>query len=131
MTHARLRPIQRMRLRADFNRPRHEGRTYHCPGFLLRLLPRRLEGPAAAMPRLGVIASKRVGKAHERNRAKRLLREAFRLEQAAFPQAHDVLLIARKPMCQANIVQARAWLGHLLKRDQQRSKQQKTDEFTR
>ncbi len=45
--------------------------------------------------RVGVIASKGVGSAVIRNRAKRLLRETFRLRQHDFRQAVDLVLIAR------------------------------------
>lgn len=46
--------------------------------------------------RLGVVASKRVGKAHERNRAKRMLREVFRLNRHRLSTRMDIILVARK-----------------------------------
>jgi len=54
------------------------------------------------MRRLGVIASRRVGNAVRRNRAKRLLRELFRLHQEALPPSCDVLLIARSRLREAS-----------------------------
>lgn len=47
------------------------------------------------LSRVGVIASRSVGSAVVRNRAKRLLRETFRLRQHDFRQAVDLVLIAR------------------------------------
>ncbi len=53
--------------------------------------------PAGPIPaRLGVVASKSaVGNAVQRARAKRRLREAFRLHQLRVPAGYDVLLVAR------------------------------------
>jgi ribonuclease P protein component len=49
-------------------------------------------------PRLGISASrKRVRKAHERNRVKRLLREAFRLSKAELPAGVDLVVVPRGP----------------------------------
>ncbi|MBK8258639.1 MAG: ribonuclease P protein component [Polyangiaceae bacterium] len=45
--------------------------------------------------RLGVVASKKVGGAVQRNRAKRLVRETFRTHRELFPSGTDVVVIVK------------------------------------
>jgi ribonuclease P protein component len=49
-------------------------------------------------PRLGITASRRVGNAVERNRAKRLVREAFRTVRGSWPERADVVVIVRQAL---------------------------------
>jgi len=51
--------------------------------------------PAGATPRLGVITSKKIGGAVQRSRARRLLRESFRLHQHDLAQPVEMVLVAR------------------------------------
>ena len=51
--------------------------------------------------RLGVVAGRRVGPAVIRNRAKRRLREAFRLNRPGFQGRMDVVLVARPAVIKA------------------------------
>lgn len=60
----------------------------------------RYTGADAAM-RLGVVASRRVGSAVMRNRAKRRLREAFRLNRPGFQGHVDLVLVARPAVIKA------------------------------
>ena len=58
---------------------------------MLNWLASKQPGPS----RLGVVVSRRVGNAVVRNRAKRLMREVFRRNQAKISGAFDLVLIAR------------------------------------
>jgi ribonuclease P protein component len=49
----------------------------------------------AARSRLGVVTSRRLGNAVARNRARRLLRETFRLHQHNLAKPVDLVLVAR------------------------------------
>ncbi len=105
---------RRIRKRRDFLRvqerpdaPRPAARTAHpvigapqgqrlsarvtTPHFVLLLARQPTCGPC----RLGIVASKKIGGAVVRNRAKRLLREAFRTRAALFPADIDLVVIAR------------------------------------
>ena len=52
--------------------------------------------PTNSFSRLGVVTSKRIGKAVIRNRARRMIRECFRLHKYEFINKIDLILIARK-----------------------------------
>ncbi len=92
----RFRPGQRLRTRADFDRSRRDGFRADCGAFILRILPLRVEPvESTVLRRLGVIASRRVGNAVKRNRAKRQFREMFRLNQDRLPPRCDVIIIVR------------------------------------
>ena len=51
--------------------------------------------PDGASPKLGVVTSKKIGGAVQRVRARRLLRESFRLHQHEFLQPIELILVAR------------------------------------
>jgi len=74
---------------------------------------RRGEGAAL---RLGVVASRKVGGAVQRNRAKRRLRTAFRLNRSAFKSDGDVILIARGGIVSASWADVVADLLYLAKK---------------
>lgn len=45
--------------------------------------------------RVGISVSKKIGGAVERNRAKRIIRAAYRLEEKNFPIGYDIIFVAR------------------------------------
>jgi ribonuclease P protein component len=83
-----------VRKRADFVRIQGTGSRVVSPGFVFMLERSSIEG----RPRLGITASRRVGNAAERNRAKRLVREAFRAVRGAWPERADVVVIVRQAL---------------------------------
>jgi ribonuclease P protein component len=56
------------------------------------VLPQQTPGPA----RLGITASRKLGGAVERNRVKRLVREAFRRHKLLFPRGYDFVFVAKR-----------------------------------
>ena len=93
----RFRAEQHLRRQSDIRAVREQGRRVDCRAFTVWWKPREA-GVAAEKPtpRVCVIASTNaVGAAVQRNRAKRRLREVFRLQQHRVPAGCDLLLIAR------------------------------------
>jgi ribonuclease P protein component len=90
----RLRFGQAMRLRQnrDFTRVRQQGeRTVQgC------LIANWVRLPDEGSARLGVVTARKIGGAAVRSRARRLLREAFRLHQHDLNQPIDLVLVARQ-----------------------------------
>lgn len=65
----------------------------HQPGFLILAINRK---EADEFSRIGIIvAKKKLKRAHERNRFKRLTRESFRLHQQQMP-ALDIVIMAKQ-----------------------------------
>ncbi len=83
----------RLPVRADFLRVAASGQRRATPGFILQIAPRP-EG--AAQLRIGFTASRKVGNAVARNRAKRRLRAlADKVMPATADPARDYVLIGR------------------------------------
>jgi ribonuclease P protein component len=76
---------------ADFDRVYRQGRSHGGRELVVYAFPRGDDGE----PRLGLSVSRKVGGAVERNRVKRLIREAFRLEIGRLRAGHDVVVVAR------------------------------------
>jgi ribonuclease P protein component len=76
---------------AEFERAYRQGRSHGNRHLIVYAFPRAADDAA----RLGVSVSRKVGGAVDRNRVKRLLREAFDAEAAAVPAGHDVVVVAR------------------------------------
>ena len=95
----------------DFKRVRRTGKSYAHPFVVLVV-------QASEIPRVrvGVTAGRSVGGAVQRNRAKRLLREAMRPLLPDLLPGWDLILIARKALLTESLPDIRQALTSLLRR---------------
>ncbi len=101
----------RLRDRDDFLRTRQEGKCWGHRLIVLCALPNSL-----GYSRFGFAASKRIGTAVVRNRARRRMREVVRLKWSAIRPGWDVVLIARPALVQATYGELSEAIGGLLQR---------------
>jgi ribonuclease P protein component len=90
---ATQRATGRLSRSAEFDRVYRQGRSVANRYLVLYAFPR---GGAEAS-RVGLSVGRKVGGAVERNRVKRLLREAWAEHADAVPSGQDIVLVARAP----------------------------------
>jgi ribonuclease P protein component len=105
----RLRTDQRIRRRAEFQRIYDTGTRIHGRFMIVFLLPN-----ASAGTRLGIAATRRLGGAVSRNRAKRLVRELFRRNHA--PAGLDIVVNPRRELLDAPFASLEADYTSILRR---------------
>jgi ribonuclease P protein component len=93
--------LVRLRSRAEFTRVQNQGRRVSTRYLTLLAMPNALD-----RDRLGIIASRRLGGAVERNRAKRRLRDVFRRQEPDTAverrlTALDLVVIPRRELIDA------------------------------
>ncbi len=74
-----------------FSRLYKKGRFVANDSIVAYFMPNRLP-----VTRLGITAGKKLGNAVTRNRAKRILREAYRQSEMKLPIGYDIVLVARE-----------------------------------
>ncbi len=96
---------------ADIKRVRREGSAFAHPLVVLLYLPN-----GGQQTRAAVIATRSVGKAVQRNRAKRRLRAALQPWLPRLVPGMDLVLLARKPVLEAPFADIETALHTLLHR---------------
>ncbi|MFT5837396.1 MAG: ribonuclease P protein component [Candidatus Azotimanducaceae bacterium] len=82
----------RLRKPREFQGVRSLGQRIHCGPFIFQC---HVAKDIAATPRLGIIASRRVGNAVKRNYGKRIFRELFRKHADELPQGSELVVVLR------------------------------------
>ena len=100
---------ERIRRHADYQRIYKQGSHIHSRYSTLFIQPNAL-----AIGRLGIAATKKLGGAVQRNRAKRLIREVFRRNKLA--PGFDVIVIPKRELLDASLTVLEADYRHLLER---------------
>jgi ribonuclease P protein component len=83
--------------RDEFRRAYDNGRKVQARYFTAFVLPNSGE-----QPRLGITATRKVGKAVGRNRARRLVREAFRKNKWLAPRGVDIVINVKRALTEAS-----------------------------
>jgi ribonuclease P protein component len=91
-----LRPNQRIRRHAEFQKIYKTGLRIHSRYCTLFVKPNQL-----SMGRLGVAATKKLGGAVQRNRAKRLIREIFRHNDIV--PGFDIVVVPKRDFLGASL----------------------------
>jgi ribonuclease P protein component len=92
----RFRQNERIRRRADFQHVYEHGMRIRSRYATLFVLANSLE-----VGRLGIAATRKLGGAVERNRAKRLIREVFRRNKIA--SGFDVIVVPKRELLDASL----------------------------
>jgi ribonuclease P protein component len=92
----RFRPHERIRRRPEFQQVYERGARMHTRYSTVFVLPN-----GSAVGRLGIAATRKLGGAVERNRAKRLIREVFRRNKIA--PGYDVVVIPKRDLLGASL----------------------------
>jgi len=90
----RFRPAQHIRRREDFQQVYDQGARHGSRLMTVFILPR-----SGDVTRLGIAATRKLGGAVQRNRAKRLIREIFRRHR--HPPGLDIVVVPRAALLEA------------------------------
>ena len=83
-------PVETLKTNSDFRRAYMRGKSYTNPALVMYVRKNR-----AGSCRIGITASKKIGNAVQRNRARRVIRESFRQIKLPLKSGFDIVFVAR------------------------------------
>jgi ribonuclease P protein component len=104
-----FRPHERIRRRAEFKKVYEHGTRIRSRYSTVFMLPND-----RGVGRLGIAATRKLGGAVQRNRAKRLIREVFRRNKIA--DGFDIVVIPKRELLDASLIALEADYRNLLER---------------
>src|SRR5438874_8356494 len=110
---AGFRPQERIRRRAEFQKVYEHGVRVHG-----RYSTTFIRANGLPVGRLGIAATRKLGGAVERNRAKRLIREVFRRNKLA--PGFDIVVIPKRELLGASLIAFETEFRHILERSLRR-----------
>jgi ribonuclease P protein component len=101
----------RLRRNSDFQLIWQQGEFFSSTLMVLGFRENNLDNS-----RFGFVVSKKLGKAVQRNKIKRRMREAVRLRLEQIKPGYDLILIARQPINRASYPEIEQALNYLLRK---------------
>ncbi|MCI8648609.1 MAG: ribonuclease P protein component [Anaerotruncus sp.] len=86
-----------LKLNKEFRRAYYRGKSCATPVVVVYAVKNRLR-----KNQVGLTATKKIGKAVQRNRARRIIKEAYRLIENEFPIGWDFVFVARTKTVYSN-----------------------------
>ena len=99
--HYRLIRSRRICENREYRKVYNGGKRYSNRCGLLYVVP-----VSGASTRIGFVVTKKIGHAFARNRAKRLMKEVYRLHQHTVAEGYDLVLLAGRFLTQASYAEA-------------------------
>jgi ribonuclease P protein component len=106
---------EHIRKRADYQKVYERGAKVHGRYLTLFALSN-----SSAIGRLGIAATRKLGGAVDRNRAKRLIREVFRRNKLA--PGFDIVVVPKRDLLDASLTALETEFRHTLERSLRRSR---------
>lgn len=98
-------------LNKEFRRAYYRGRAFTTPVVVVYVLKNH-----KGINRIGLTATKKIGKAVQRNRARRIMKEAYRLMEVDFPLGYDYVFVARTKTVESSTDDIRKAMRFALKK---------------